>query len=201
MNHPVGKRREKQKAETHALILESAKSLFEADGYEKTTMRAVAFHAEIGLGTIYKHFSNKISLLAAAFSDDLKRQYEISLATVPAHGTFQKQYLHICKNFFAFYASRTALSRAYLSHLFFFEDDGLDQINAFDDAYAEKISHLVRAAQKRGEINPEKDCYLVGLSLMSNYFFVLINYFLRQKSTDPEEMVDFLEKLIEQTLI
>ncbi len=81
--NPVGKRREKQKAETYALILESAKYLFDSVGYDKTTMRAVAIHAEIGLGTIYKHFPNKMSLLSIAFSDDLRKIFDSSIKEIP----------------------------------------------------------------------------------------------------------------------
>jgi len=200
MKNPVGKRREKQKAETYSLILESARSLFEKEGYKKTTMRAVAINAEIGLGTIYKHFSNKLSLLAAAFSDDLKRLYDDSQDTLPAGVTFKNQYLHICRQFYTFYTSRPALSRAYLSQMLFFDDDWTAEINAFDEEYAEKISGLVREAQKRGEIHPEKECGYVALSIISNYFFVLLSCFLRQEKTDPDEMIELLDNLLNQTI-
>jgi AcrR family transcriptional regulator len=46
-------------------------ALFAEKGYEKTTMRALAEHAGIGLGTIFKHYPDKPPILAAAFEDDL----------------------------------------------------------------------------------------------------------------------------------
>ncbi len=197
---PVGKRREKQKAETYALILESARFLFETNGFEKTTIRAVASHAEIGLGTIYKHFNNKISLLAAALYDDLLRLFNDAIETIPDDATIQGQFIHLAGFNYRYYTSRPVLSREYLKYIIFVEDDWSKKIEVFDESYSEEVVKLVCEAQKRGEISPEKDCRLVALSLMADYFFVLGDLFLRKKITDPEQMLSFLNDLIEQTI-
>ncbi|MCP3940174.1 MAG: TetR/AcrR family transcriptional regulator [Desulfobacteraceae bacterium] len=201
MEQPKANRREVQKSETRALILKSARKLFETLDYDKVTIRGVAALGRIGLGTIYKHFPNKLSMLAAAFSDDLKNMYQDALATVPDNQSFQSQFVHISKRFFSFYTSHYSLSRAYLSHLFFYEQEWIDEINAFDDRYAQKIAELIRAAQDTGEINPAKDSHILALALMSNYFFVLANSFLLDKITDPDQLATRLETLIEQTLL
>ena len=201
MEHPKGKRREIQKAETRVLILKSARTLFETQAYEKVTIRGIAADAGIGLGTIYKHFPNKLSVLAAAFSEDLKTLYRDAMATVPENQPFQIQFVHISKQFFTFHTDHNSLSRAYLSHLFFYEREWLDQINDFDDAYARKMAELIREAQGRGEISPEKDADMLALALMSNYFFVLANSFLRDRMTDPDKLAGLLAALVEQTLL
>lgn len=201
MEQPKANRREVQKAETRILILKNARKLFETQDYDKVTIRGVAALARIGLGTIYKHFPNKLSMLAAAFSDDLKNMYQDAIATVPDSQSFQNQFVHISKRFFVFYTSHHSLSKAYLSHLFFYEREWLDEINAFDDSYAQKIAQMIQAAQDRGEINPEKDSQILALALMSNYFFVLLNSFLRDKMTDPDQLATLLETLVEQTLL
>jgi AcrR family transcriptional regulator len=201
MEQPKANRREVQKAETRSLILESARKLFKTQDYDKVTIRGVAALARIGLGTIYKHFPNKLSMLAAAFSDDLKNLYQDALGTVPDTQSFQTQFIHISKQFFIFYTTHYSLSRAYLSHMFFYEQEWLDEINNFDDCYAQKMAQLILAAQDRGEINPEKDCHILALALMSNYFFVLANCFLRDKMTDPDQLSALLETLVEQTLL
>jgi len=201
MEQPKANRREVQKAETRTLILESARQLFETQDYDKVTIREVAALARIGLGTIYKHFPNKLSMLAAAFSDDLKNLYQDAMATVPDSQSFQTQFIHISKRFFIFYTTHYSLSRAYLSHIFFYEQEWLDEINAFDDSYAQKMSELIRSAQDRGEIHPEKDSHILALALMSNYFFVLANCFLLDKMTDPDQLAVLLQTLVEQTLL
>lgn len=201
MTQPRGMRRKQQKAETHAVILSSARLLFETQNYEQVTIRAVAAHAQIGLGTIYKHFPNKLSMLAAAFFDDLTLLYQDAMSTVPGDKPFKTQFVHISKRFFSFYIAHESLSRAYLSHLFFFDREWLDRINAFDDAYADSIAGLIRTAQYRGEISARKDSHVLALALMSHYFFVLVNCFLRDSDTDPDQLAARLESLVEQTLL
>lgn len=200
MEQPKGNRREIQKAETRCLILESARKLFETQDYDNVTIRGVAALSQIGIGTIYKHFPNKLSMLAAAFSDDLKQLYQDAMATVPDTQSFRSRFIHISKRFFMFYTTHYSLSRAYLSHIFFYEREWMDEINAFDDAYAVKMAELIRQAQSKGEIDSEKDSDALALALMSNYFFVLVTCFLRDNMNDPDHMAALLETLVEQTL-
>lgn len=198
--NPVGKIRKKQKAQTRELILDSARALFESRGYEKTTMRAVAIRAEIGLGTTYKHFTNKAALLAAALLGDLTHLYNSATAAIPPDISIKQQFIHISRQFYTFYTSRPALSKAYLANLFSMDEQGVAMINSFDEVYAEKITALVEAAQKRGEIRPDKDCAFVAMAFIADYFYVLGTCFLRYNETDPEKMLGILEKLLDQTV-
>ena len=200
IDKPKGKRRERQKAETYALILESARFLFETNGFEKTTIRAVASHAEIGLGTLYKHFNNKISLLAAALYDDLIRLSGRAVSTIPEHAGIRDQLVHLAGFTYRYYTARPKLSREYLKHITFVEGEWAEKIERFDESYAEAVTRLVRAAQERGEIASEKDCDLVAAAFMAGYFFVLADLFLRKNITDPEQLLTFLRNLIGQTL-
>ncbi len=196
MKNPMGKRREQQKAETYDLILDSARFLFDTQGFEKTTMRMVAFHAQIALGTIYTHFKNKTSLLAAAFHDDLVRLYDDAIDTLPAHVSIQEQFIHLAGFNYRYYTARPKLSREYLCHIALVDDEWSVKIGDFESAYSQKVTDLVCAA----EISGKKDCRFVALSLMADYFFVLGDLFLRQKINDPEQMLAFLKKMINQTI-
>lgn len=50
-------------------VLDTALALAEEGGYEAVQMRAVASKAEVALGTVYRYFSSKDQLLAAAFAE------------------------------------------------------------------------------------------------------------------------------------
>jgi AcrR family transcriptional regulator len=200
MNNPVGTRRQKQKAETREVILDSARKLFEAKGFEKTTMRGVAINADIGLGTIYKHFANKSEMLAAALLGDLTRLYDGAMAGIPLDVSVKQQFIHISRQFYAYYISNPDLARAYLKNLFSMDASEIDQINKFDEIHAEKVTALVAAAQHRGEISPDRDCGFVAMSIIADYFYVLATCLLRYNETDLEKMLGILEKMLDQTL-
>ncbi len=197
---PKGTLREVHKSNTRALILDTSRELFETKGYDQVTIREVAKHARIGLGTIYNHFPNKLAILAAAFLDNLKNLSENALITVPKEQPFKTQFVYISKCFFCFYTEHSNLARTYLSHMFFYHQEWLEPINAFDEIYDLKMAELIRAAQKKGEIGPEKDIESLVLALMSNYFFVLFHGFLRKNISDPDRLAGLLEDLIEHTL-
>jgi AcrR family transcriptional regulator len=57
--------RQEQAASTRARILSAAGELFEAQGYARTTIRAVAEHAGVAADTVYATFGSKARLLTA----------------------------------------------------------------------------------------------------------------------------------------
>jgi AcrR family transcriptional regulator len=55
--------RQRNHERTRQRILEAALALFTADGYEQTTMDAIAERAEVGRATLFKYFPSKSSLV------------------------------------------------------------------------------------------------------------------------------------------
>jgi len=55
--------RERQKHELKALIYRTALELFQAEGYEETTIQQIASQARIGKGTFFNHFTSKDHVL------------------------------------------------------------------------------------------------------------------------------------------
>ena len=54
-------------------ILAAALSLFESDDWEQVTVEAIAQTAEVGKGTIYKHFASKDEIYARLAMDFQRR--------------------------------------------------------------------------------------------------------------------------------
>ena len=65
-------RREREKAETRALILAAARELFTHKGYEQTTMRAVAERIGYTATAIYHHFADKHALMLELCTVDFR---------------------------------------------------------------------------------------------------------------------------------
>ena len=69
---PSLERREREKAETRALILAAARELFTREGYERTTMRAIADKIGYTATAIYHHFADKNALMLELCVSDFK---------------------------------------------------------------------------------------------------------------------------------
>lgn len=65
-------RRDKERTETRARILEAARELFVRKGYEATTMRAIADRVEYTPTAIYHHFRDKEALLTELSATDFR---------------------------------------------------------------------------------------------------------------------------------
>lgn len=66
-------RRERQKRRNEARILRAAARLFEAKGYEATSMKDVARRAGLAVGTLYNYFDSKPDLVLALVRRDADR--------------------------------------------------------------------------------------------------------------------------------
>ena len=58
-------------------ILSAAMELAERDGYEAVRLRDLAAKADVALGTVYKRFSSKEDILAAALELQVSRLHEL----------------------------------------------------------------------------------------------------------------------------
>lgn len=54
---------------TRAKVLEAAKDMFEAEGYERATIRNIAFMARMSTGAVFASFSGKVELWQAIYGD------------------------------------------------------------------------------------------------------------------------------------
>jgi len=56
-------------ADTRARILKAAREIFFRDGFADTNLDELASRAEVGKGTLYRHFESKIELYVAVLAD------------------------------------------------------------------------------------------------------------------------------------
>jgi TetR/AcrR family transcriptional regulator, cholesterol catabolism regulator len=69
----------------HARVIQATMELAAHGGYEAVQMRDVAAHADVALGTLYRHFSSKNHLLVAALAE-WTGELQQRLAQRPARG-------------------------------------------------------------------------------------------------------------------
>ena len=72
----VPSRRERRRLEIRDRIVETARLLFETQGYESTTVSEIAEQADIAYGTLFQHFSSKLELLREVSGRVLARLFE-----------------------------------------------------------------------------------------------------------------------------
>src|SRR5687768_11247739 len=69
----ITERRERERGEVRRKILDAARELFTADGYERVTMRRIAEAIEYSPTTIYNHFKDKDDLVDALCHEEFRQ--------------------------------------------------------------------------------------------------------------------------------
>ncbi len=70
-------RRDRKKAEMQLRIMQSAMCLFRADGFENTTMEAIAEAADVAKRTLYSYFPAKESLVSAYWLNNVRQNNDL----------------------------------------------------------------------------------------------------------------------------
>lgn len=96
--------------EKRAAILDVAKRLFTTQGFEGTSMDAIAASAGVSKLTVYSHFQDKERLFAAAVECVCREQMPAELFMADLKGPIRKQLLTIARAFFALITSEEAMA-------------------------------------------------------------------------------------------
>jgi len=191
--------RQRQKEETRRVILDAAYVLFAEQGYERTTMRLLARRAGVGLGTIFKHFPDKPSLLAAAFLEDIGGVIGEGFATLPASG-LKAQLLHLTGKIYAFYGANPLFSRVLVKEALFLKGEHGDRLDQQLNDFLAAIAELFRRATAQGEfavaIPPEQGALAYGSFYLSGLVLGL-----KQPQFDVEAQLALVGSLLDGLLL
>ncbi|RMG83397.1 MAG: TetR/AcrR family transcriptional regulator [Chloroflexi bacterium] len=69
----------------YALLLETARTLFDREGVESVTMSAIAREAGVGKGTLYRHFADKSAVCLALLDQEMRDLQERTLRRLRQH--------------------------------------------------------------------------------------------------------------------
>jgi AcrR family transcriptional regulator len=173
---PGGTRRDVQKRETRATIRGAARSLFRTLGYEKTTIRAIAARAGVGVGTVHLHFQDKENLLLECVTDDLVENDRRSWESRPKDAPLREQLLHLAREGYRGWVSQPSLSRVALRRMLFTRQPEVDRVRALDRKVLGRTTELLRKAQARGEIRPDADPALATKVIFSFYLISSLDW-------------------------
>jgi TetR/AcrR family transcriptional regulator, mexJK operon transcriptional repressor len=96
--------------EKRAAILDAAKHLFIKQGFEGTSMDAIANKAAVSKLTVYSHYRDKETLFAAAVSAKCEEQMPPEIFNADLKGPIRSQLLTIARAFFGLIMAEDAIA-------------------------------------------------------------------------------------------
>lgn len=107
--------RQSQKEATRGRVLAAAKELFDTQGYEGTTIREIARHAGVSVGSVFTTFDSKGEILSQAMQDRLDGLYaELDRVMPHLRGSTVDRLRTMFAVHFAFESQHT---RLFLAHI------------------------------------------------------------------------------------
>lgn len=153
--------REHSKAERRRRILAAAARLFEQQGFDGTTMEAVAERAEVGVATVYNYFRTKEGMAREVITPDLQRVWALNeevIANPPADPA--EAVLALVRNFqtaFDNWRLRKLLRALTLPGSGDARSVLQDIVDWSDQQAEQQFRDLLRALQLRGRIHRDAD--------------------------------------------
>ena len=180
---------EQIRAETRAVIINSAMRLFAQKGYATTTTRNIAAEAGLSVGLMYHYFDSKERLLQAVF-DHVMARIDERLIAVMQNSPPDDLLANLLKAIFDLLASEPEFWA-----LFYMLRTQPAIMVVLGDAFRERTAHLrncfVEELAKRDRDNPALEAY---------YLYSVVEGAIQQYLLDPGNypLTEIVEKMIAQ---
>lgn len=107
--------RQAQKEATRVRVLDAARELFDTQGYQGTTIREIARHAGVSVGSVFTSYASKGEILSAVMDERLEGLYaELDQVVPHLRGSVTDRLRSVYGIFFSVEARR---SKLFLSHI------------------------------------------------------------------------------------
>lgn len=186
--------RERKKESAKKRIFETALTLFEELGYEKTTIEKIAAGADLGVGTLYNYYPSKLDLLfsiiesgAGKYIKELDEIIEDCTDLYEAVFQFHSVYLKS----FSTYGKR--VWGELFAILFFQQSEVLKRIDIIDEQFSDKLRELLTLFRNRGVLSEKADIQAGVSSLYSLLGYNVIRYVSDREMTE-KELMELLQK-------
>lgn len=184
------KAREQQKARTKEKIIQVARELFSEQGYE-VSMRAIAGHAGLAVGTLFVHFRDKRDLLAHVLHDDLAAAAEAGLKALAADQGVLDNLIAATRPIYRYYFSNPNLSRVLLKESTFERE--ADENPLLRNQLLGFLGGIAAALAPRFPDNSGLSRESFFMMFFSVYFMILITH-LKKDQPDPDQALAELAK-------
>ena len=196
-DHAQESRRDRNKREKLERIERAGRRLFAKHGFHKTTTRAIAEAAEIGAGTLFVYFPEKLDLLMHLFQQDLSRLVNDELDALPPDLPLADACLTVFEAVYDFYAADAELARTFVKEMMFVTLERQAALFATTVRYIERLGLLIGAAKQRGEVRADVPSPLAAHQLFGLYYWGLVNWLSglltrRQLRTQMRMSIDLL---------
>jgi AcrR family transcriptional regulator len=167
-------RREANKAEKLRRIEAAADRLFRERGYDATTTRDIAEAAEIGVGTLFVYFPEKLDLLVHLHREGLARVTTDALSRRDRAKPLADQLAGVFRALHAYWKPIRALARTFNKELLCLPPERQQGVAQMTMGFFAGLATMVEEAKERGEVRSDVPSMQVAYQCFAAYFLGLM---------------------------
>ncbi|MBS0361078.1 MAG: TetR/AcrR family transcriptional regulator [Proteobacteria bacterium] len=165
--------RQTQKEATRNRVIEAAKELFDTQGYQGTTIREIAAHAGVSVGSVFTTFASKYEVLSQVMQDRLDGLYgELDRVMPHLRGSTVDRLRTMFAIHFAFEVRHKRLFLAYIASAFDWTLPSSSIPIGRNARLQEIISDCLRKGMAEGDVDAGVDPDEIKDLLMAAYVWV-----------------------------
>lgn len=190
-------RREANKEDKRARIIDAAWRLFSEKGVTATTTADIATRAGIAKGTLFLYATDKEDLVFLMMHNRLQEAADDVLATVPKKATLVDQLVHVFGGLYGLYERCGDVGKVFVKTLPGAAGANAAKVNGLTFAFLHRVAALVIEAQTRGEVRADVDVMIAAQSIFALYFSGIVAW-VQGFATIDEAREVFLRQSLEQ---
>lgn len=179
--------------ETRRRILDAARALILADGFESLRLEDVARDAGVTKGAVIKSAGGKSAILLALAEEDRQSRLEVIRQAMGVRTSLRRRLSGTVRRLFRLDAPRLNLVVAFIGYVWFWTGEERDRAQAMEDDTREHLAELIADASET-RLSPER-LRLLSTRLLLGYAIGLRN--LHRGTAKEEECVRFV---VDQTI-
>lgn len=191
-------KRETKKQNKKRAILDSAISLFNENGYEKTSIAQISRKAGVGKGTVYSYFDTKKSIIKGFCEYELEKVHQQLIAQSNRDTSVLEQMLIIYMTEFQHITQNREFGRLYMKEALFPDESELQTTTDLDEKYFDLLFPILEKGQERGELR--KDLELLHITAQFYSLFIIIMSAWYSGRLPSEAVETTMEMLFKQAL-
>jgi AcrR family transcriptional regulator len=162
--------RKSQKEATRQRVLDAARELFEAKGFEAATVREIAKLADVSVGSVFTTFASKGDILSQVMADRLDALYaELDRLAPHLRGSTPDRLRSIFAIHYAFETRRTRLFLAHIAAAYNWTLSPTSRPYGRNPRLRAVVRECLSDGIVRGDVDPAADLDLVVDTLMASY--------------------------------
>ncbi|WP_374533639.1 TetR/AcrR family transcriptional regulator [Phenylobacterium sp.] len=162
--------RKSQKEATRQRVLDAARELFEAKGFEAATVRDIARMAGVSVGSVFTTFSSKGDILSQVMADRLDALYaELDRLAPHLRGSTPDRLRSIFAIHYAFETRRTRLFLAHIAAAYNWTLGPTSRPYGRNPRLRAVVRDCLIDGIARGDVDPAADLDVVVDALMASY--------------------------------